>query len=70
MFTLFGYVNEVEFHNKSRKSDLVLDKFWDTQCGCIMLCKTVSMGMTITNFYKKFCYVVNRDHHEKLIGIR
>ena len=70
MFTLFGSVNEVDFHNKSRQSDLVLDKLWVTQCGCIMLCKIVSMVMTITNFCKKFCYVVNRDQHEKFIGIR
>ena len=28
------------------------------------------MGMNITNFWKLFCYGVNRDHYEKLIGIR
>ena len=27
------------------------------------------MVMTITNFWKLFCYGVNRDHYEKLIGI-
>ena len=30
----------------------------------------VSMGMTITNFWKLFCYGVKRDHHENFIGIR
>ena len=48
----------------------MLDKFWDTQCGCILLFTAFSMGMTITNFCKQFRYVVNIDHHEKLIGIR
>ena len=28
------------------------------------------MGMTITNFWKLFCYGVKRYHYEKLIGIR
>ena len=26
--------------------------------------------MTITNFWKRFCYGVNSDHYKKLIGIR
>ena len=30
MYKLFGSVNEVEYHNKSRQSDLALDKFWAT----------------------------------------
>ena len=28
------------------------------------------MGITITNFWKLFCYGVRRDHYNKLIGIR
>ena len=28
------------------------------------------MGMTITNFWKLFCYRVKRKHYDKLIGIR
>ena len=31
---------------------------------------TVAMGMTITNYWKLFCYGVKRDHYDKLIGIR
>ena len=27
MFKFFGYVNEVDYHNKSRQSDLALEKF-------------------------------------------
>ena len=28
------------------------------------------MGITITNFWKLFCFGVKRDHYDKLIGIR
>ena len=35
-----------------------------------MLCTVVDTGMTITNYWKLFRYGVNRDHYEKLIGIR
>ena len=33
MYKFFGSVNEYESHNKPMKSDLVLEKFWFTQCG-------------------------------------
>ena len=49
-------VSEVESHKKSRQSDLALDKLWVTQCGWMRLCTTVSMGMSITDFWKLFCY--------------
>ena len=42
-------VNEVDSHNKSRQSDLALEKWWVTQCGWLRLCTKVAMGMTITN---------------------
>ena len=60
-------VNEVDYHNKSRQSDLALDKWWVTQCVWLRLCTTFSMGMTITNFWKLFRCGVKRDHYEKLI---
>ena len=56
-------------HNKSRQSDLVLEKFWVTQCGWIILCTPVAMGTTITNCWKPFCYGVKRDHYNTFIGI-
>ena len=34
------------------------------------LCKSVAMGMTITNCWKLFCCGVKRGHYHKLIGIR
>ena len=55
-------VNEVDSHNKSRQSDLSLEKWWVTQCGCLRLCTKVAMGMTITIFWKLFRYGVKRDH--------
>ena len=70
MYKFFGSDNEVESHNKSRRSDLSLEKFWVAQCVWIRLCKTVDKRMTITNFWKLFCYGVKRDCCEKLIGIR
>ena len=70
MYKFFGAVNEVESHNKSRQYDLALEKFWVTRCGWIQLCTTVAMGITITNFWKLFCYGFKRYHYEKLIGIR
>ena len=42
-------VNEVYSHNKSRQSDLALENWWVTQCGCMWLCNTVAMGMAINN---------------------
>ena len=54
MSKLFGSVNEVDSHNKSRHFYLDLDKLWVTQCGCLRLCTTVTMGMTITNIWRLF----------------
>ena len=65
MYKFFGSVNEVEYHNKSRQSDLSLEKFCVAQCGWIYICTTGDMGMTITNFLKLFSYGVNRDCCEK-----
>ena len=63
-------VNEVDSHNKSRQSDLALDNLWVTQCGLLRLCTSVAMVMTITNYWKLFCYGVKIYHYKKLIGIR
>ena len=63
-------VNEVDSYNKSRQSDLALDKWWVNQCDWLWLCMTVYMGMTIHNFWKLFPYGVKRDQYDKLIGIR
>ena len=63
-------VNEVDSHNKSRQSDLALEKFWVTQCGWLRLCTAVATGMTINNCWKLFRYGFTRDHYEKCIGIR
>ena len=49
MYKFFGSVNEVDYHNKSRQSDLSLEKFQATQCGWIGLCMTFSMVNNITN---------------------
>ena len=70
MYKFFRYFNEVDSHNKSRNSDLAMDKFWVTQYGWLRLFTKVSMGMTIANLWKLFCYGVKRDHYEKMIGIR
>ena len=70
MLKCFSAVNEVDSHNKSRQSDLALEKWWVTQCGWPRLCTTVAMGMTITNCWKLFRYGVKREHYDKLIGIR
>ena len=70
MYKLFGSVNEVDSHNKSMQYDLVLEKFWVTQCGWLRLCTTVAMVMTITGFWKPFHYGVKRDHYDKFISIR
>ena len=50
MSKLFGSINEVDYHNKLRNSDLVLENYWFTKCGWIHLFTTFSMGITITNF--------------------
>ena len=70
MSKFFVLVNEVDSHNKSRQSVLVLEKFWVTQCGWLWLCTNVAMGMTITIFWKLFFYGIKRDHYDKFIGIR
>ena len=66
----FVFVNEVDSHNNSRQSDLVLEKFWVPQCGWIWFCTTVVMGMTITNCWKLFHYGIKRENYYKFIGIR
>ena len=66
----FSAVNEVDYHNKPRQSDLELEKWRVTQCGWLRLFTTVAMGMTSTNCCKLFRYGVKRDHYEKNIGIR
>ena len=63
-------VNEVDSHNKSRQSDLALEKLWFTLSEWLRLCMTFAMGMVINNGWKLFCYGVKRDHYEKFIGIR
>ena len=70
MSKLFVSVNEVESHNKSRQSDISLDKLWVTQFVWLRLCTTVYMGMMITNCWKLFRYGVKRDHYNKFIGIQ
>ena len=62
-------MNEVDSHNKSRQSDLALEKWWVTQCGWLRIGTTVAMGMSINNCWKLFRYGVKRDHYDKLIGI-
>ena len=62
-------VNEVDSHNKSRQSDLEMEKWWVNQYGWLLLCTTVAIGMTITNCWKLFRYGVKREHYEKSIGI-
>ena len=70
MSKLVSAVNQDYSHNKSRQSDLALEKWWVTQCGWLQLCTTVVMVMTIDNCWKLFRYGVKRYHYEKLIGIR
>ena len=54
----------------SSYSDFALEKLWVTRCGWLRLCKTVSMGMHITNWWNFCCCGVKRYHYDKLIGIR
>ena len=70
MSTFFGAVNEVDSHNMFRQSDIAMDKVLVTKCGWLRFCTTVSMGTTITNCWKMFCYGVKRNHFNKSIRIR
>ena len=70
MSKLFGAVNEVDSRSKLWQSDIAMEKFLVTQYGWLRLCTTVSMGMTITNCWKLFCYGVKRNHFNKSISIR
>ena len=70
MSKFFGSVNEVDSHNKSRQSNLALEKFWVTQCCYIWLFITIAMGMKINNCWKLFHYVIKRYHYDKFIGTR
>ena len=70
LYQFVSAINEVDSHNKSRHSDLALEKWWVTQCDWLRLCTTFAMGMTINNGRKLFRYGVKRDHYDKLIGIR
>ena len=70
MSKFFVSVNGVDSHNKSRQSDLALEKVWVTGCGWLRLCTTVPMGIAITNFWKIFIYGVKIDKNENFIVIR
>ena len=63
-------MNEVDSHNKSRQSDLALEKWWVTQCVWMRLCTTFAMGININNCWELFHCGVKRDYYDKLIGIR
>ena len=66
MSNLFGYVDEVDSHNKSRHSDLALEKFRVTRFVCLQLFKAVAMVMNVTNFWKLF-FVGLRDITIKIL---
>ena len=70
VYKFFGSVNEVDSQNKSMQSDLAMEKFWVTHYGWLWLCTTVSMVITITNFWKTSRYGVKRYYYEKSIRIR
>ena len=70
MYKFFVYGNNVYFHNKSRHSDLALQKYWINQCDWLRLCMAVAMVMTIEKIWKIFFYRVNIYLYEKNIGIR
>ena len=55
---------------KSRHSDLVLEKYWITQCGWLHICTTVSRGIIITNGWKIFFYEIKREKYEIFTEIR
>ena len=63
-------VNEVDSHNRSRQSDLALEKWRVTQCVWMQLFTIVYMGINITSFWKLFRYGVKRDRCDKLFCIR
>ena len=58
MSNFFGFINEVDYQNKSRQYNLALEKFWVVQCGWIILFLTFYMLMNITNRWKLFSYGV------------
>ena len=70
MYKLFGSVKDFDYCNRSKQSDLVLKKYWVTQCGWLWLCMKVAMGIAITNFWKLFSYGVKRYNYERFIGIK
>ena len=70
IYKFSGSINEVDSHNKSRKSDLAMEKLGVNQCGWLWLCTAVATGTNITNFWKIFHYEVKRDNHGKSIDIR
>ena len=47
-----------------------MENLWVTQCGYIRLCTTLSIVITVTNFWKLFLHIFNREKYEILIGIR
>ena len=50
----FNTCNAIDNHNRMRKSDIVLDKYWVTQSGYFRLATIVASGMGIT--YGKLLY--------------
>ena len=52
----FSARNEIEKHNRIRKYDLSLEKYWVTQSGYFRLESTVELGMGITYGKLLFCH--------------
>ena len=53
MSRLFGFINGIESHNKSRQLDSALENYWVTKCDRIKLCTTAAMETNIKNVRKK-----------------
>ena len=65
LYKFFWSFNEIDSHIKCRQYGLALDKLWVTQCGWLRLYTMVEIGIITTNFWKRFCCGVNREHYEK-----
>ena len=59
----------MEYHNKIRKSDLALEKYWLTQSGYPRLTNTVAFSIFITNGKLLYCHGVSEENVDKKLSV-
>ena len=64
----FNACNEIDNHNRTRQSDISLEKYWVTHSGYFRLATTVALGMGITDGKILYYHGVAQGNEDKKIS--